>query len=205
MVKDHVMKVYARVFLFLSLMAWQTASMVFGDETVSDVAEAAPGTEKLGIEGGYFTCFIPGDWQREDNDPYYGDDKTYMMELSGPRTDNAPVLIYLSFFGPGNGDFDGHEDFVSRNTVDILGEVMAVPEETNLGGARAIVFERERSRFLFPNLKDDTKVLIKEKIYVIPAADGEGFFVLEYSAPESVYEEFLSVFQKIADSFRMIR
>ncbi|MBF0253102.1 MAG: hypothetical protein HQL29_04725, partial [Candidatus Omnitrophica bacterium] len=83
--------------------------------------------EKLGIVVGYFVCPTPEGWDRTDNDPYYGDERTYLISFNGPSADGVSVLIYIEFYGEGNEDFDGYEDFVNRNTTNVFDEILAVP------------------------------------------------------------------------------
>ncbi|MBU1083759.1 MAG: hypothetical protein ABIG55_05005 [Candidatus Omnitrophota bacterium] len=165
---------------------------------------AEPLAEKLGIEGGYFVCPTPEGWSRVDNDPDYGDERTYLISFNGPAAEEVPVLIYISYYGDGNDDFDGYEDFVNRNTTDIFDEVIAVAEKAELNGKDALTFEHERKQYLHPGSKDDTWVMVKTKFYVLLGKDRKGFFVLEYSAPSSAYEEYLLIFQGIADTFKIV-
>jgi len=157
----------------------------------------------LGIEGGYFTCDEPEGWEFIANDPDFGDDRTYLIGYAGPRAEDAPVVIYIEFYGAGNGDFDGYEDFVQRNTTDVLGETTAVAEKTKLGEMDALTFGYERKEYLHPHSKDDTFVIMKKRYYVILAKDREGFFVLDYSAPKSVFDRYLPDFERVVNSFKL--
>jgi len=166
------------------------------------VAAAAP--KRLGIAGGYFTCALPADWGRQDDELKPGD-KTYLLLLLGPRAENAPVMIFVSFFGPGNDDFKDYADFVTRNTTDPWEDKpVAEARKITLNGRNALWFEREAKKFLHPESKSDESVMIKEKFYVLLAKDRAGFFVLHYSAPSSVFAEHLAAFEKVASTFEVL-
>ncbi len=167
------------------------------------VTPAAPAPERLGIAGGDFTCALPANWTRQD-DPLKPGDKTYQLLLLGPRAEDAPVMIFVSFFGPGNDDFKDYADFVTRNTADSWEDKsIAEARKTEINGIKALWFEREAKTFLHPESKSDASVMIKEKFYVLLAKDRVGFFVLHYSAPSSVFADHLAVFEKIASSFEL--
>lgn len=187
------------VFVLILAGLFLTAFKVSADE-----ARSAPVLEKLGIEGGYFVCESPEGWSRMDNDPDYGDERTYLIVFNGSSYEGVEMSIYISFYGDGNEDFDGHEDFVYRNTTDIFGEVTAVPEKVEIKGKSALTFGYERKQYLHINSTNDEWMMIRKKFYVLLAKDGKGFFVLEYYAPSSVYEEGLPVFQRVVDSFEMV-
>ncbi len=167
-------------------------------------AAPAAAPQRLGIAGGQFTCALPADWTRED-DALKPGDKTYQLLLLGPRAENAPVMITVSFFGPGNDDFKDYADFVTRNTTDLWSDKpVAEARKITLNGRNALWFEREAKTFLHPESKSDESVMIREKYYVLLAKDRVGFFVLHYSAPSSVFAEHLAVFEKVASSFELL-
>ena len=159
---------------------------------------------RLGIAGGYFTCALPADWRRQD-DALKPGDKTYQLLLLGPRAENAPVMIFVSFFGAGNDDFKDYADFVTRNTTDLWSDKSkAEARKITLNGRNALTFEVEEKTFLHPESKSDESVMIRERFYVLLARDRAGFFVLHYSAPSSVFAEHLPVFERIANSFEIL-
>ncbi len=170
-----------------------------------DAAAAPPASPpRLGIAGGYFTCALPAGWSRQDDELKPGD-TTYQLLLIGRRAENAPVLIFLSFFGPGNDDFKDSADFVTRNTTDFWEDKPKTEaRKTTLNGRNALWWEWEEKTFLHPESKSDESVMIKEKFYVLLAKDRVGFFVLHYSAPSSVFAEHLPVFEKVAGSFELL-
>jgi hypothetical protein len=185
---------------WLAAILLVAAANGWGGEKVTPSA-ATP--ERLGIAGGYFSCTLPANWTRQD-DPLKPGDKTYQLTLLGPRAENAPVMIVVSFFGPGNDDFKDYTDFVTRNTTDLWSDKpKAEARKTEINGIKALGFEREAKSFLHPESKSDESVMIKEKFYVLLARDRVGFFVLNYSAPSSVFAEHLPVFEKIAGSFEL--
>jgi hypothetical protein len=161
-------------------------------------------TDRMGIEGGYFSCSFPADWARNDDEQRKGDG-TYQVLLIGPRVEDVPVMIFVSYFGPENNYFLDYVDFVQRNTWDYWeDEVISEAREIMLNGNKALWFERERKTYLHPESKSSASVMIKEKFYVLLSRDSKGFFVINYSAPSSVYAEYLPVFEKVAYSFKLL-
>ncbi len=181
-------------------------------------AQAAPGKSaapaKSGKAAGYirynmrsFTCQIPGGWEVKRDKEKEIKAKVRKLELSGPRAGNAPVLIYAAHYLKGSAAFADYKDFIERNSKNILGETESDTEkfspvkETSLAGKKAFKFDSEIKEYLHPESKSAESVLIKEKFYVIPAADG--FFVLRYYSPASAFNKYLPVFKKLISTFRV--
>ena len=160
--------------------------------------------EIMGITGGCFTCAFPTDWKREDNEKWERD-KIYMVVFLGPRTENAPVMIHIEYFAPGNNTFKDYTDFVTRNTWDSWEDKpIAQAEKITINDNKALWFEREVKTFLHPESKSDESVMIKEKFYVFLDKNRQGFFVLHYSSPGSVYDRHLPIFERMANSFKLL-
>ncbi len=153
-----------------------------------------------------FTCEIPGTWELKRDTKKEMTTKIRKLELSGPRAENAPVIIYAAQYRKGNTTFSDHKDFIARNSKNILGETESDTEkfspvkETSLAGKQAFEFDSEIKEYLHPESKSDASVMIKEKFYVIPAKDG--FFVLHYYSPASAFDKNLPVFNKLVATFK---
>ena len=154
-----------------------------------------------------FHCLSPAGWKAMRNRKKESGTGIQKLALSGPRADKAPVLIYASFYGPSNAVFQGYEDFIERNSKNILGETESDTEKfspvkkTVLAGRNVFAFDSEIKEYLNPESGSGGSVVIKEKFYVEPSEDG--FFVLRYYAPASVYGKYLPVFEKFASSCKV--
>ena len=161
---------------------------------------------KYVMDHGYFTCETPANWKIVRQEEEDAEDDIYAIELIGPAVDKAPTIIFVSYYGKDNEDFIDHEDFLERNSSNVLGETENDRErympvkEIALKGLRAFELERERKRYLYPESKSEESICIKEKLYVIPAK--EGFYVLHYFASKGVYEDQLPVFDRVVRSFQ---
>jgi hypothetical protein len=149
-----------------------------------------------------FSCEVPTDWdltrdeERDDEYRIYG---ILLSRASGESID-------VSFYAADNEDFDGHEDFLARNSTNVLGETKTSREyygpvrKVRLKGGKGFELERESLVYLSPQSKSDTSQAQKELLYVLPAAAG-GFYVLHYTAPRELFQASLPVFRRVADSF----
>lgn len=162
------------------------------------------------MDNNYFSCVIPADWQFTRDASYEEEDGIYGIELAAPGSGRAPALIFVTYYAPGNADFKGHDDFLARNSKNSLGETKS-PTETygpvrkaDVGKSKAKGFSlaRERKRFLHPEGKSEESVVLRELLYVVPAAAKGGFHVLHFSAPGADYGKHLPVFRRLADSFK---
>ncbi len=154
-----------------------------------------------------FICTPPAGWESKRDREQEARTRIQNLELLGPGADKAPVIIYASFYGAANTAFAGYEDFIERNSKNILGETESDTEKfspvtkTTLAGKKAFVFESEIKEYLHPESKSEESVIIKEKFYVAPAKGG--FFVLHYYAPSSAFNKHLPVFKKFVASCKI--
>jgi len=154
-----------------------------------------------------FSCRRPAGWEAKNGTERERAADIQKLELLGPRADKAPVMIYASFYGQANQVFAGYEDFIERNSKNILGETESETEKfgpvkkTILSGRKVFAFDSEIKEYLDPESKAGDSVVIKEKFYVEPAKGG--FFVLHYYAPASVYKKYLPVFREFSASCRV--
>ena len=153
------------------------------------------------MDKNYFSCDIPEDWELirdKDKDEDY---KIYEIQLV-----KGSASIYVSYYARDNEDFNSYEDYIRRNSSNVLGETRNAREnygpvkEINIGGRKGFELSRERMVYLHPQSKSDESRALVEKQYVMPAK--EGFYVLHLSASKTVFPDGLPVFEKIAKSFR---
>ncbi len=195
--------------LFLVAVSVQILTIHAGISMAADASQ--PTKYKVyAMTNDYFTCMIPVDWQFIRDADYEEEDGIYGIELSAPSSGNVPVLVSVTYYTPDNLDFKGHDDFIRRNSRNALGETKSPTEtygpveNTVVGGAKAPAFTimNEEKRFLHPESRSEESVVMKELLYVVPAAKKGGFHVLHYSAPMSDYEKYLPVFRQLVDSFK---
>lgn len=169
--------------------------------------KAAPAPEYTPFSmNSFFNCSVPKAWELKRDEAAEAKRRIYEVELLGPRTENAPVMILAGYYAKDNKDFKDFKDFIERNSKDTMGRTEAPTgkyspvKESALNKRKAFSFEREIKEFLHPESSDDTFVMVKEKFLVLPAK--EGFHVLHYYAPKSVFAKHLAVFNKVANTFK---
>lgn len=150
----------------------------------------------------YFSCEVPADWDLErDADEEYRIFEFY-VHAPAPRTS-----INVRYLLKDNEDFAGYQNFLDRNSRNVLGETKnsrenyGPVEKVTLAGLPAFRLRRDRMVFLHPESKSDESASLKELLYVVPIKDGS-FYVLEYSADASAYETYLPVFEHVAASLK---
>jgi len=157
------------------------------------------------MDSSYFSCDVPSDWslsREEEKDKEY---RIFEIFLSAPESDKVSVEIRVSYYAADNEDFVDYSDFIERNSTNILGETQNAREkyepvmQTLLGKRTAFELVRERMEYLHPETKSDESAELKEKLFVLPAIDG--FYVLHYAAPQSLFAKYLPVFDHISRSF----
>ncbi len=152
----------------------------------------------------YYSCEIPSGWSLERTPEKDEEYRIYEIQLLAPK---GGAFIYVSYYAKDNKDFWGYEDFLRRNSRNVAGETKNSREnygpvkECSLNGRKAFQLERERLVFLHPESKSDESVAIREFFYVVPSFDG-GFYVVHYSSPKTLYEEYMPVFRRITSSFK---
>ena len=156
------------------------------------------------MDHGYFSCDIPADWEFERDAEEDEEYRIFEFYVQAP----APLTnINVRYLLADNEDFAGAEDFLERNSKNVLGETKNARESYGpvekiaLAGRPAFRLRRDRMVYLHPESKDDASASLKELLYVVPAADGS-FYVLHYTAEASVYETYMPVFERVAASFK---
>jgi len=190
----------AKKVFFLIGLAFLPAVFLFSTSGfgLSVSTDEEPTPSYFGIQGGYFTCVAPEGWQSQAKDmPDY---MTSELLFLGPKVENVPVTISVFYYADGNPSFKDLEAFVGQ-------EIPQVPAtlKTKIQGREVVVFEKEHREYLLSSdpAADDT-VLLKKKYHVFSGKDPKGFFVIQYTAPQSAYEAHLPVFESVAESFKFV-
>jgi len=158
------------------------------------------------MDNNFFSCSVPAAWSQERNKEQDEEYRIYEVQLLAPKAGKAPTSITVSYYAADNEDFNGHEDFIKRNSRNVAGETKSPREnyqpvkKTTLAGRAVFELARERLVFLHPNSKSDESVQLKEKLYVLPAK--AGFYVLHFSAEKAVFAANSAVFERVAKSFK---
>jgi hypothetical protein len=153
------------------------------------------------MDQNYFSCDIPAGWELVRDKDRDEDYKIFEIQLV-----KGSDSICVSYYARDNEDFNGYEDYIRRNSSNVLGETRNAREnykpvkEITIGGRKGFELLRERLVYLHPQSKSDESRALMEKQYVMPAK--EGFYVLHLNAPKMVFPDGLPVFEKIAKSFQ---
>ncbi len=167
-------------------------------------ASAAEDYSRFVMDKQFYSCDIPSGWEVLRSPERDEDYRIFEIQLIAPK---GGAFIYVSYYAKDNKDFWGYEDFLRRNSRNVAGETKNSREnygpvkETLLNGRKAFELERARLVFLHPESKSDESAALREFFYVAPASDG-GFYVLHYSSPQAIYDEYLPVLKRIASSFK---
>ena len=190
--------------LIISVFAVMTASACAGAGKSGAPARAQFKTYHM--DKGYFSCSVPEAWTLEresEKDEQY---RIYEIQLLAPGAGKAPTSVFVTYYAGDNEDFTGYQDYIDRRSVNALGETKSArekyepPKKIKLGGRAGFELASEVLEYLHPESKSDESVLLKEKIYVLPAKDG--FYALRFSAVKAAFAENQPVFEKIARSFK---
>jgi hypothetical protein len=173
-----------------------------GQKEEKDTVEFKP----YSMDSNYFSCEIPSTWglnREKDKDEEY---RIYEIELIAPESDAASATVFVSYYAGDNEDFNGYTDFIERNSKNVFGETRNARENYEpvkkavLGKRNVFELARECMRYLSPQSKSDASVQLKEKLYVLPAKDG--FYVLHFTAPKTLFAKYLPVFERISRTFK---
>lgn len=160
------------------------------------------------VSNGFFTFSMPANLTANTNSAEDEEYKVYeakIFPVSSSRKMNS--YIYVSYFAEDNEDIATWQEFVRVNSQNILRkgassewEKYEPVKETSLAGRKAYIVARNCRHFLKPNSKDDSYVMKKEKMYVLPAS--KGYYVIRYASDEKAFNENLKTFESIAASFK---
>ncbi len=158
------------------------------------------------MDNNYFSCSVPSAWTLEREKEKDEEYKIYEIQLLAPKSDKAPISVFVSYYAKDNEDFSDYQNFISRNSKNVLGETKSAREtyepakKITLASRKGFELSNEVMEYLHPQSKSDESVQMKEKMYVLPGKSG--FYVLKFSAPKAAFMENLPVFEKIAKSFK---
>ncbi len=153
------------------------------------------------IEGGYFSCLVPSDWELKRDKNSDEEYKIYEIKLTGP----GRTWIYVSYYSKDNEDFRDYKNYIDRNTKDGLGrknsDIGKYSDARPFKSGKIKGFEiiRELKEYVSLESKSSDAYWVKERIIVMPAK--EGFFVASYSAKKSDFEKYHSVYKKVLSGF----
>ncbi len=188
------------------------AVIVLSLPSLSMVASSTPGgvdkTVNCGMQP-YFDCIVPQGWGVYKN-PEFSSKKSMLfgLRLVGPRSPSgAFVRIEADYFAPGNRVHKSPEKYIRvvaqlDGGISLPGEKITPPEAAEFNGLPATRFTVRTYDFIRVTKTSDKKVAIQEEHLVIPA--GKGFYVLEYTAPPVLINEYRPVFEKFKESFTML-
>lgn len=192
--------------IFMSVLALMAASACAGAGKGGNPARARVQFKAYAMDKNYFSCSVPEAWaleREQEKDEQY---KVYEIQLLAPKADKAPVSVFISYYAADNEDFNDYQDYIDRHSKNALGETKSArekyepPKKITLAGRKGFALASEVQEYLHPESKSDESVLLKEKIYVLPAE--AGFYALRFNAPKAAFQEHLGVFEKIAKSFK---
>jgi hypothetical protein len=139
--------------------------------------------------GSYFKCSIPANWSVYDL--VFGlsaeEKKVFGVTLLGPQN-GRPVVpeISVHYYAPGNLLHKTMDRFIRLHSEPVFdsqleGESHGKVRQVEIVGRKAKAFERISVRFVGKRALNMPKVSIFEKYVVVPAGNGEGFYVLKFS------------------------
>lgn len=190
--------------LFLALVFLSAAAQAKEPVKKEATVKKNQAYEQYSMEGNHFKCAFPKGWAISRDTIADKVEKVYGAEAVGPRTkEGAPVRISVDYYSQENTLFRDSSEYLDRNTkegiIKIKEDKYGPVKDVTVAGLKGKIFERETSIYLPPNNPMSVKVAIKEKVSVLAAK--EGFYVLRYYAPLSMYAKHLPAYDKALKSF----
>ena len=164
--------------------------------------------EKTIVKGNdWFSFAVPVGWSTTVDSESDKEYKVYEFKIYPPSEGTKmPSTMFVSYYAEDNEDIATYQEFIRVNSQNILRGGKTVEwekyepvKEGKVAGRNAYIVARNCRHFLHPNSKDDTAVMKKEKMYVIPAE--KGYYVIRYAAEEQYFDKNLVAFEDIASSF----
>lgn len=160
---------------------------------------------RYAMEGDRFKCDFPKGWEIGRDRIADKVEKVYGAEAVGPRTkEGAPVKISVEYYSKENTLFKDSAGYLDRNAKEgplkIKENKYGPVTDVLVAGLKGKIFERETSIYLPPGNPMAARVAIKEKVAVLTANDG--FYVLRYYAPASLYLKHLPAYDRTLKSFQ---
>lgn len=171
----------------------------------SEKQENQPGVQT--INKGYFSYTLPEGLRATSNEAEDEEYRVYESKIMLPSSGSKiSSFVYVSYFSENNEDIATYQEFIRVNSQNILRKKPSEWEkyepvtETKIAGRKAFAVARNCRHFLSPNSKDDSYVMKKEKMYVLPAS--KGYYVIRYGAEDKFFNLNIETFEKIASSFK---
>ncbi len=183
-------------------------------------AEKLPPFENYTCEGNFFHALVPAGWPRSLETAPYGDmTRVAGASFDGPATgEGVPASIALYWYS-GEKSFTTPQSYMNARLGSPVREDTDrgfVTEEVKVAGRKGTAFRiktfellwrpgltpgggKDEKPFIYERRAPSTKVIMDEQYIVVPAS--KGFFVLHYRAPERLFSTYLSVFEKVTESF----
>ncbi len=156
-----------------------------------------------------FECLIPADWRIYD--PVFGlsdeEKKIYGVTLFGPQDGiHLSPLISIHYYAPGNLMDKTMDKFIRVHSGPVTGLASGKKSygeirQIELAGRKAKTFERIDIRFMGERNMNPPTVSMYEKFIVVPARKDKGFYVLRFSVPEGMKDQYRSIFEESVNSF----
>lgn len=181
------------------------ANLLFADPEKVTLAERET-FENFVCYNGYFTASIPTGWVRYEDIMDSEATREYGVDLRGPKNaDGAYTSIVILYYAPDHDMFKTAEDFIIANsnlreTLKAQGESVTPVTTTQIAGREAVQFDKKAILFLPFDSVDPKKIMMFERLIIMKGK--EGFYLLKYSAPEDLKDQYLKVFDQIAVSFK---
>ncbi len=153
----------------------------------------------------HFTVSVPSEWVSSEGAGDSAVTRECGVDLRGPQNaDGAYVSVAVIYYAPDHGRFKSSEDFIRVNAdaddpLKIAGESVTPVAPTKIAGRDAAQFERKTFLFLPLYSVDQKKIPMSERLIVVKGE--KGFYLLKYSSPEDLAEQYLPIFKRIIGSF----
>jgi hypothetical protein len=191
--------------LFLCFMLF---AFVFNDKAYGDEKPVA--FEEYVSEGGYFKVSLPSGWSKIEQT--FGlsaeEKKVYGIDVLGPNSEDGIVSrVSVHYYAPGNLLHKTMETFITIHARPVLGVNLDGREygqvkDDRVAGRPAKVFERKVYEYIPSDVFKRKKIAVYERFLVVPS--NKGFYVLRYSAPEDIAEQYQGIFDKAISSFELL-
>lgn len=150
----------------------------------------------------YFKVQVPADWKLYEDITAADAEKVYGMDVKGPANkDGAFTSITVLYYGPDHLLFKSPEEFIKANSTPKgrgTAEKFERVTPADVAGKKASRIDRHVFLTL-PSRKE--AIPMHELLFVLPVEKG-GFFVLEYSSAEDVFDKYVSIFDVVLATFK---
>ncbi len=153
-----------------------------------------------------FEASVPAGWVRTEDIGNAGTGGETWVDLRGPQNeDGAFTGITFIYYHPDHPRFTSTDKFIRVNTdandgLLLPGENVGPVVPVTVAGIPARQFERRTFIFIPPYAVDPVKIPMFERVIVLEGK--KGFYVLKFSSPENVYQDYLGIFEEVAGSFK---